>query len=75
MGNTAQPHGLNTEGLRRRGFSADTIARLKRAYKTLYKVGHTLEEARLALKDQAADCAEVRQLLDFLSKSKRSIIR
>lgn len=75
MGNTAQPHGLNSEGLRRRGFSAETIARLKRAYKTLYKGGHTLEEARRALEDQATDCPEVRQLLDFLAKSKRSIIR
>jgi UDP-N-acetylglucosamine acyltransferase len=75
MGNTAQPHGLNTEGLRRRGFSAETLAQLKRAYKTLYKSGLTLEEARRTLTEQAAECPEVRQLLDFLAKSKRSIIR
>jgi UDP-N-acetylglucosamine acyltransferase len=75
MGNTAQPHGLNTEGLRRRGVSAETIVQLKRAYKTLYKAGLTLEEARRALAEQATECPEVRQLLDFLAKSKRSIIR
>ncbi|HWQ39062.1 MAG TPA: acyl-ACP--UDP-N-acetylglucosamine O-acyltransferase [Burkholderiales bacterium] len=75
MGNTAQPHGINTEGLRRRGFSSDTIARLRKAYKTLYRSGLTLEEARQALALQAVECTEVRQLLEFLSKSRRSIIR
>jgi UDP-N-acetylglucosamine acyltransferase len=75
MGNTAQPHGINTEGLRRRGFSNDTIARLRRAYKTLYKSGLTLDEAKHALAEQAAECPEVRMLLEFVASSKRSIIR
>ncbi len=75
MGNTAQPHGINTEGLRRRGFSSDTIARLRRAYKTLYKSGLTLDEAKQALAAQAAECSEVGLLLEFVSKSSRSIIR
>ena len=75
MGNTARPHGINSEGLRRRGFAAGTIAALRRAYKTLYKAALTLEEARQALAAQAEECAEVRILLDFLSGSKRSIIR
>ncbi|HZP93299.1 MAG TPA: acyl-ACP--UDP-N-acetylglucosamine O-acyltransferase [Burkholderiales bacterium] len=75
MGNTARPHGINSEGLRRRGFSGETITALRRAYKTLYKTGLTLEEARQALSAQAEECAEVRILLDFLSGSKRSIIR
>jgi UDP-N-acetylglucosamine acyltransferase len=75
MGNTARPHGINIEGLRRRGFSSETIARLRRAYKTLYKSGLTLEEARLALAAQASDCPEVAALLEFISGSRRSIIR
>lgn len=45
-GNTAAAHGLNTEGLRRRGFDADTIALLKRAYRTLYRSDLTLQQAR-----------------------------
>jgi UDP-N-acetylglucosamine acyltransferase len=51
-GNTAQAHGLNTEGLRRRGFAGDTIAALRRAYKTLYRSGLTLAQAREALQQQ-----------------------
>lgn len=75
MGNTAAPHGLNVEGLRRRGFSAQTIKGLRRAYKTLYRSGLTLEEAKKALAEQTAECPEVAMLLEFLATSKRSIVR
>jgi UDP-N-acetylglucosamine acyltransferase len=75
MGNTAQPHGINTEGLRRRGFSSETIGQLRRAYKMLYKSGLSLEDAKRALGEQIAECREVGILLEFLSGSKRSIIR
>ena len=44
-GNSAEPHGINVEGLRRRAFSAQAIEQIRRAYKTLYKSGLTLEEA------------------------------
>jgi UDP-N-acetylglucosamine acyltransferase len=74
-GNMAKPFGINKEGLKRRGFSADTIAELKRAYKTLYRRGLGLEEALAELERQAATCAEVRPILDFISRSKRGIIR
>jgi UDP-N-acetylglucosamine acyltransferase len=74
-GNLARPHGINSEGLRRRGFSADTIARIKRAYRTLYRAGLTLEEAKRQLADQAQACAEVTALLEFLARSKRGFIR
>ena len=46
-GNMAQPFGINKEGLKRRGFSPEAIAGLKRAYKTLYRRGLGLEEACL----------------------------
>ncbi|HEV8645798.1 MAG TPA: acyl-ACP--UDP-N-acetylglucosamine O-acyltransferase [Burkholderiales bacterium] len=75
MGNTAEPHGINSEGLRRRGFSAEVINNIRRAYKTLYKSGLTLDEAKRALREQAAACREVAILMDFLDASKRSIIR
>jgi UDP-N-acetylglucosamine acyltransferase len=74
-GNMAQPFGINKEGLKRRGFSPEAIAGLKRAYKTLYRKGLGLEEAVNELRGQVAECAEVQQILDFLSRSKRGIIR
>jgi UDP-N-acetylglucosamine acyltransferase len=74
-GNMARPYGINSEGLRRRGFSADAIAGLKRAYRTLYRSGLALEEARRQLAAQVAACPPVRELLEFLDRSKRGIIR
>jgi UDP-N-acetylglucosamine acyltransferase len=53
-GNPSAPHGLNTEGLRRRGFDADTVAELKRAYRTLYRSELTLQQARERLAEQLA---------------------
>ena len=75
MGNTAKPYGVNSEGLRRRGFSAEAIGEVKRAYKTLYRCGLTLEQARQALVEQAAGCSELKVLVEFLASCKRSIIR
>jgi UDP-N-acetylglucosamine acyltransferase len=74
-GNLAQPHGLNTKGLSRRGFSAAAIAAIKRAYRTLYRSGLGLEEALRELESQAAASPEVRRFADFVSASKRGIIR
>jgi len=74
-GNMAKPYGINSEGLRRRGFSADAIAGLKRAYRTLYRSGLALEEARRQLQAQVAACPPVGELLEFLERSKRGIIR
>jgi UDP-N-acetylglucosamine acyltransferase len=74
-GNTARPYGINSEGLRRRGFSAETIAALKAAYRTLYRSGLSLEDARRQLEEQAKSCAEVRPILDFLGTAKRGLLR
>jgi UDP-N-acetylglucosamine acyltransferase len=74
-GNMAKPYGINKEGLKRRGFSPETIAGLKRAYKTLYRKGLGLEEARTELVSQAKECPEVQQVVDFLDRSRRGIIR
>ena len=74
-GNAAKPYGINAEGLRRRGFSADTINRLKRAYRTLYKSGLTLHEAQQELEQQTAACPEVGALVTFLTASTRGIVR
>ena len=74
-GNRAQPYGINTVGLRRRGVSQASIEALKRAYKTIYRSGLGQEEALRELEAQAKDCAEVRSLMDFLAASKRGVVR
>jgi UDP-N-acetylglucosamine acyltransferase len=74
-GNPVRPYGLNTEGLRRRGFSADALVALKRAYRTLYRSGLTLDEAKAELAGQAADVPEVRRFVDFLGVAGRGIVR
>ena len=74
-GNMAKPYGINSEGLRRRGFSTATISALKRAYRTLYRSGMSAGEIRRELEAQAAGCAEVRALLEFLDGSARGIVR
>ena len=74
-GNMAKPFGINSEGLKRRGFTPEAIAGLKKAYRTLYRSGLGLEEAKRELESQAAGCPQVRDILDFLSKSKRGFIR
>lgn len=74
-GNTAKPFGLNSEGLRRRGYTSDAIAGLKRAYRTLYRSGLSLEEAKVELRAQVQACPEVKLFVDFLEVSKRGIVR
>jgi UDP-N-acetylglucosamine acyltransferase len=74
-GNTAQPYGIHVEGLKRRGFSSEVITELKRAYRTLYKSGLLLEEAKTKLAEQARTVPDVRPMVDFLESSKRGIIR
>ena len=74
-GQPAAPHGLNNEGLKRRGFSVASLGALKRAYKILYREGNTLTEAQEKLAADAGTHAEIQQLLDFLARSERGIIR
>jgi UDP-N-acetylglucosamine acyltransferase len=54
-GNTASPFGINAEGLKRRGFSPEALLALKRAYRTLYKSGLMLDEARAKLAEDVVD--------------------
>lgn len=74
-GNMAKPYGINSEGLKRRGFKPEDIAALKRAYRTLYRSGLALADARRELEAQVAECVHVRELVEFLDRSKRGIIR
>lgn len=74
-GYDAKPHGINSEGLKRRGYTAETITQIKRAYKTLYRNGLTLEEAKRELAKQLENCAELDILVEFLNNSTRGIVR
>jgi UDP-N-acetylglucosamine acyltransferase len=73
--NPAVAHGINSEGLKRRGFSSESIMAIKRAYKTLYKSGLSFDEARAAIGDQIGEHAELQILFDFLATSERGIVR
>jgi UDP-N-acetylglucosamine acyltransferase len=78
-GNPVEPHGINTEGLKRRGFGSETINLLRRAYKLLYKDSLTTAEAIVALAalvaDNPASAGAVGLLKDFVQNSQRGIIR
>jgi UDP-N-acetylglucosamine acyltransferase len=74
-GNSAKPFGINSEGLKRRGFSAESIARIKSAYRTLYRANLSLEQARKELQGMAETSPEIAPLAEFLADSRRSIIR
>ncbi len=74
-GNPAMPHGINSEGLRRRGFDAAAISAIKRAYRLLYRAGLSLAEARAAIAAEANSHPELVPLAEFLAVSGRGIIR
>jgi len=74
-GQPARPHGINSEGLRRRAFTAEAIAGIKRGYKLLYKQGLKLDQALKALGDLAAEYPDVGRYVEFLRCSERSIVR
>ncbi len=74
-GNPLAPHGVNSEGLKRRGFSPEALAGLKRAYKTLYKSGLSLADAQVAIAAEAETLPELKPLADFLAVSGRGIVR
>lgn len=74
-GAPAHPHGLNSEGLKRRGFSGAALATLKKAYKLLYRSGLSFEEAVERIRALEAECAEITPLREFLERQTRGIIR
>lgn len=78
-GNRAVPAGINSEGLKRRGFTPEQIVAIKRAYKLIYRSGLSLEDAKTALADEEikvpAAAAHIRLLREFLETNTRGIIR
>ena len=74
-GNPASPRGINAEGLKRRGFDADAIAAIKRAYRCLYRSGLGLDEARQQIEGIAEAHQSVRAFADFIAVRNRGIVR
>ena len=70
-----RPRGINSEGLKRRGFDSERISAIKRAYRTLYVAGLPLAEARQQLAEQARDSDDVRMLLEFIDRGERHLLR
>ncbi|GAA6184147.1 MULTISPECIES: acyl-ACP--UDP-N-acetylglucosamine O-acyltransferase [Alteromonadaceae] len=69
------PAGINSEGLRRRGYDKEVIMSIKRAYKVLYRNGNRAEEAVQELRKMAETTKEVGLMADFVANSARGIIR
>lgn len=81
-GGKVSPHGINVEGLKRRGFSSETISALRQAYKVLYKDGLSFEDAKSGIQkmvaahaDDQATAEKLAQFHDFIAASTRGIIR
>ena len=69
------PQGINSEGLKRRGFSPETISTIKKAYKILYRQGNTVDEALALITSLSESESALQILVDFLAVSNRGIIR
>jgi UDP-N-acetylglucosamine acyltransferase len=74
-GDRARLHGLNSVGLKRYGFSTDARLALKKAYRILFRIGLTLNEAIERVGAEVEQIPEVIQLIDFIKSSQRGITR
>ena len=74
-GNPAKPYGINSKGLRRHGFSEDTVSAVKSGYRCLYRSNNDLQSAIAELQSLGSDQKEVRELASFVMTSDRGIVR
>ncbi|WP_232787331.1 acyl-ACP--UDP-N-acetylglucosamine O-acyltransferase [Spongiibacter nanhainus] len=74
-GSPAEAKTINSEGLKRRGFSAEAIAAIRRAYKVVYRQGLTLDEAVKRIQDEVEAQPELQLFVDSLTQSTRGIVR
>lgn len=70
-----RPRGINSEGLKRRGFDSGRTAAIKRAYRALYMSGADLDQARERLAEIAGESQDVRAMLDFIDSGQRPLLR
>lgn len=74
-GSPAHAHGLNSEGIKRKGFSKEALKALREAYKIIYRSHNTVEVAKDKIKSLADKFPEVQNMLTFLQQSERGILR
>jgi UDP-N-acetylglucosamine acyltransferase len=78
-GNPSAPHGINIEGLKRRGFTSEQISDLRNAYKLIYRSNLTLDEAKAALAKEEINSPDsavyLRSMRESLETSTRGIVR
>jgi UDP-N-acetylglucosamine acyltransferase len=74
-GNHATTHGLNSVGLKRRGFSEETVNAIKRAYTLVFRSSLLLKTAIEKIHEEVEDIPEVRHFLEFIEKSERGLCR
>jgi UDP-N-acetylglucosamine acyltransferase len=75
VGSPAEPHSINSEGLKRRGFTPEQIRNLKNAYRVLYRSDLKLADAVVELAKRAETQPEIKPLVDFIGDSTRSLVR
>jgi UDP-N-acetylglucosamine acyltransferase len=69
------PHSINSEGLKRRGFTPEQIRNLKNAYRVLYRSDLKLDDALVELRKMAETQPEIQPMIDFIGQSTRSLVR
>jgi len=74
-GHPAKPFGLNSEGLKRRGFTSDILLSIKRAYKEIYRKKQSVDDALQAISEQGTPSSELELFTHSIKKSTRGIIR
>jgi UDP-N-acetylglucosamine acyltransferase len=74
-GSPAEPRGINSEGLKRRGFSTEAITRIKNAHRLIYRQHLNLNEALTQIEAEMGQYPEIQLLLDFCRRSERGLIR
>jgi UDP-N-acetylglucosamine acyltransferase len=74
-GHPAQPRSINSEGLKRRGFTPEQIRTIKNAYRVLYRSDLKLQDAVEKLEAMAVDHEELRIFVDFIGRATRSLVR
>ncbi len=74
-GNHASPYGLNLIGLKRRGFSEETIVSLKKAYRIIFRSSLMVSEAAKKIREEIQDSPEVEHFVEFIQQSERGVCR
>jgi UDP-N-acetylglucosamine acyltransferase len=75
VGQPAAAHSVNSEGLKRRGFTPEQVRNIRSAFRVLYRSGLKLADAQAQLAVLAQEQPELGPIVEFLPQSTRSIVR